>query len=56
MGATGMGGGGDSVTDEDLQAQAWLPSCLTALLAEVSLSDLRILWPKVFTHTYLIEG
>ncbi len=24
-----------AATDEDLQAQAWLPSCLTALLAEV---------------------
>ena len=26
---------GPEVSDEDLQAQAWLPSCLTALLAEV---------------------
>ena len=24
-----------TVSDEDLQAQAWLPSCLRALLAEV---------------------
>ena len=33
-------------TDEDLQAQAWLPSCLTALLAEarVPASALTQLW------------
>ena len=35
---------GPEVTDEDLQAQAWLPSCLNALLAEVRLCSPLQLW------------
>lgn len=44
-----------TVSDEDLQAQAWLPSCLRALLAEVSsftFASIHILMP----YCALLQG